>query len=111
MESAEQRSTCRMTTNSSWESEFGPSLVSLRSAGGHRWSQAALFELRYHRHVFELRRVVVKCLDQPERLLPLRAVEQLHLIGQALSLVNGLWRGAYDYIFEYDVCYIIQVWW
>lgn len=58
-----------------------------RGAPGH---QAALLQLGYHRHVFEVRGTAVERLQQLERLLPLRAVEQLHLIGQTLSLVDGL---------------------
>lgn len=96
-QSAEQRSTnLSVTSNEDQrfpgirpQSTSGPPL---RSSGGDRRPQAALLQLGYHQHVFEVCRVVVKRLDQSVRLLPLRAVEQLHLIGQALSLVDGLGR-------------------
>lgn len=67
-------------------------LVFLRSSGSRR-PQAALFQLRDHRQVFEICWVAVKGLQQLVSLLPLRAIEQLHLIGQALSLVDGLLGG------------------
>lgn len=54
------------------------------------WSNITLFEFCYHRHVFKLCRLVVEGLDQSESLKPLRSIKQLHLIGQALCLVDSL---------------------
>lgn len=80
-------------SNTSCESDFGPSSVSLRACGADRRAQAALLQLCDHQHVFEVRGLVVKRLHQAVRLLPLCAVEQLHLIGQTLSLVDSLGKG------------------
>lgn len=65
-------------------------LESLWTSRGRCLPHATLFQLCYDQHVFEVRRVVVKVLHQLERLLPLCSVEELHLIGQALSLVDSL---------------------
>lgn len=75
---------------------FSPPLGPLWSSGRDSWAQTALFQLCYHWHVFEVCRVVVKRLHQSVRLLSLCAVEQLHLIGQTLRLVNGLGKKKRD---------------
>lgn len=64
-------------------------LLDLVSRGECR-TDAALFQLSDHCHVFEVGWFVVKGLHQSEGLLPLGSVEQLHLIGQALSQMYGL---------------------
>lgn len=66
---------------------------SLWTCRGRCLPQATLFQLCYDRHVFEVCRVVVEVLHQLEGLLPLCPIEELHLIGQALSLVDRLRRG------------------
>lgn len=65
-------------------------LESLWTSRGRCLPHATLFQLCYDQHVFEVCRVVVKVLHQLERLLPLCPIEELHLIGQALSLVDSL---------------------
>lgn len=65
-------------------------MESLWTTRGRCLPHATLFQLCYDQHVFEVRRVVVKVLHQLERLLPLCPIEELHLIGQALSLVDSL---------------------
>lgn len=58
--------------------------------------QTALLQLCYDWHVLEFCRVVVKHLHQSVSLLSLGAVEELHLVSQTLSLLDGLWRWGTD---------------
>lgn len=71
-----------------WESVFPGTVLPFL---GSRMRDPGLLQLRNDRHVFEISRLVVEQLYQMEGLLVLCAIEQLHLIGEALGLGYVLW--------------------